>query len=107
VVFVAMVIVGVSAAQIVWALFPGEESAPWIPIIGLGTFGSILGGLLFANALLHQSSMTALVAHPVGLVGSAVGTVAFVGAAQLMRRGLKRGSPFSPSPGLADLSLGL
>ena len=83
-VFVAMVIVGVSAAQIVWALFPGEKSAPWISIIGLGTFGSILGGLLFANALLHQPSLTP---HPVELVGSAVGTVAFVGAAQLVRRG--------------------
>ncbi len=82
-----MVIVGVSAAQIVWALFPGEKSAPWVSIIGFGTFGSILGGLLFANALLHPSSMTALVPHPLELFGSAVGTVAFVGAAQLVRRG--------------------
>ena len=84
-VFVAMVIVAVSAAQVVWALFPVDKPAPWASTIGLGPFGCILGGIVFASALLHQSSIPALVPHPLGLRGSAVGTVVFVGA-QLARR---------------------
>lgn len=86
VVFVAMVIVGVSAGQIVWALFPVDTSACWKSIITLRTFGSILGGILVANALVHPSGVTALAPHPIGLLGSTLGTVAFVGVALLARR---------------------
>lgn len=54
------------------ALTPGKVNEGWLPAIGLGVAGSVLGGLPFGEG-------------PAGFVGSVVGAVALVYALEWWR----------------------
>ncbi len=84
-VYLAMVIVGISAAQLVWAVLPIERSAQWTSVLALGTLGAVVGGVLVRNILQHANS-SAVDFHPLSLVGSVLGTVALVSVQHLTRR---------------------
>ena len=56
---------GAIAGGIAKALMPGKVSDGWLPAIGIGIAGSIVGGLPFGEG-------------PAGVVGSVLGAVALV-----------------------------
>lgn len=62
---ISWAIFGAIAGGIAKALMPGKVRDGWVPAIGIGIAGSIIGGLPFG-------------AGPAGLVGSVVGAVALV-----------------------------
>lgn len=63
---------GAVAGGIAKALMPGKVEDGWLPAIGLGVAGSILGGLPFGEG-------------PAGLVGSVIGAVALVYGLEMWR----------------------
>lgn len=55
------------------ALLPGRVSDGWLPAIGLGIAGSIVGGLPFGSG-------------PAGIVGSVIGAVVLIVALEQWRK---------------------
>jgi uncharacterized membrane protein YeaQ/YmgE (transglycosylase-associated protein family) len=53
---------GCLAGGIAARLYPGEKPLGWLPTIGLGVVGSVVGGVPFGEG-------------PAGLVGSVIGSV--------------------------------
>lgn len=62
---ISWVVFGAIAGGIAKALMPGKISDGWVPAIGLGIAGSIIGGMPFGQG-------------PAGVVGSVLGAVALV-----------------------------
>ena len=62
---ISWVVFGAIAGGIAKALMPGKVNDGWVPAIGLGIAGSIVGGLPFGQG-------------PAGIVGSVLGAVALV-----------------------------
>jgi uncharacterized membrane protein YeaQ/YmgE (transglycosylase-associated protein family) len=83
---ISMVVVGLSAAQLVWALLPALRPTGWQSVVLLGVVGSLAGGFLTIQ-FLHQASRGTGAVHPMGLFGSILGTVALVSLSQLPRGG--------------------
>lgn len=83
--FISMVVVGLSAAQLVWAFLPGPKPSGWKSVVLLGVLGSLVGGFLMTELVQHGRASEAL--HPMGLFGSILGTVALVSLGQLPRSG--------------------
>jgi uncharacterized membrane protein YeaQ/YmgE (transglycosylase-associated protein family) len=84
--FISMVVVGLSAAQLVWALLPAPKPTGWKSVVLLGIGGSLAGGLLMSQFLQGPSTGSGAL-HPMGLFGSILGTVALVSLSQLPRGG--------------------
>lgn len=80
--FISMVVVGLSAAQLVWALLPAPKPTGWQSVVLLGIGGSLAGGLLMGQFLQGSGTL-----NPMGLFGSILGTVALVSLTQLPRGG--------------------
>jgi uncharacterized membrane protein YeaQ/YmgE (transglycosylase-associated protein family) len=83
---ISMIVVGISAGQLFWALLPAAKSTGWPAVLGLGVLGSLVGGYLMSK-LLHGTQGATAEFHPMGLIGSIVGTAVLVALAQLPRRG--------------------
>ena len=82
--YVSMVVVGLSAGQVVWALMPESTAVGWMSVVFLGVLGALLGGLL-TGLVVHGASASGAF-HPLGLIGSMTGTLALVSAFYLVRR---------------------
>jgi uncharacterized membrane protein YeaQ/YmgE (transglycosylase-associated protein family) len=81
---VSMVVIGLSAGQVVWALLPAGRFPGWPSVIGLGVVGSVTGGTVMTH-LLHGLGVQAADFHALGLIGSMAGTAAFVSITHLHR----------------------
>jgi uncharacterized membrane protein YeaQ/YmgE (transglycosylase-associated protein family) len=77
-----MIVIGMSAGQLVWALLPTAKVTGWPLVIGLGVAGSFIGGMLM-SVLLHGMRGETAHFHSLGLVGSIAGTAALVGFVHL------------------------
>jgi uncharacterized membrane protein YeaQ/YmgE (transglycosylase-associated protein family) len=62
---ISWAIFGAIVGGVAKALMPGKVRDGWVPAIGIGIAGSIIGGLPFGEG-------------PAGLVGSVIGAVALV-----------------------------
>lgn len=83
--YVSMVVVGLSAAQVVWALMPETTSVGWMSVVFLGVLGALVGGLV-TGFIVHGATASGASFHSLGLVGSMTGTLALVSAFYLVRR---------------------
>jgi uncharacterized membrane protein YeaQ/YmgE (transglycosylase-associated protein family) len=81
---ISMVVIGLSAGQVVWALLPAGRFPGWPSVIGLGVAGSVAGGMVMSH-LLHGLGLHAADFHALGLFGSMAGTAAFVSITYLHR----------------------
>jgi uncharacterized membrane protein YeaQ/YmgE (transglycosylase-associated protein family) len=83
--FVSMVVVGLSAGQIAWAILPESAAMGWVSVVLLGVFGALVGGLTI-GALLHDGRGNPTYFPPVGVFASVAGTLAVLGLFHLLRR---------------------
>lgn len=83
--YVSMVVVGLSAGQVVWALMPETASMGWMSVLSLGALGGLLGGLVM-GFVVHAVPGNGAYLLPLGLVGSLTGTLAVLCGFYLMRR---------------------
>lgn len=60
---IVWLVFGAVVGGIAKAVYPGKSPHGWLPTIGLGVIGSIVGGLPFGH-------------HPAGLVFSVLGAIA-------------------------------
>lgn len=79
--YVSMLVVGLSAGQIAWAVLPETKAVGWMSVVLLGVLGAVVGGLGIGLLRGTPSSF-----HPVGVVGSVAGTLVLVGLCHLVRR---------------------
>ena len=70
---VGMILIGLIAGFIARAIVPGRDAMSVFATIVLGVAGSFIGGLL-ADVFLHNDAQDKGI-HPVGLIGSVVGSV--------------------------------
>ncbi len=82
---VSMMVVGLSAGQVVWAFMPETTSVGWMSVVSLGVLGALVGGFLM-GFLMHPIHGSGAYFHPLGLVGSVTGTLVVVSGFYLMRR---------------------
>jgi uncharacterized membrane protein YeaQ/YmgE (transglycosylase-associated protein family) len=76
--FVLMVVVGLSAGQLVWALMPETQSVGWLSVCLLGVLGSLAGGLLMSSSARYEL-------FPRGIIGSMSGTMLLLAALHFVR----------------------
>jgi uncharacterized membrane protein YeaQ/YmgE (transglycosylase-associated protein family) len=76
--FVLMVVVGLSAAQLFWAMMPETQSIGWLSVCVLGVVGSLAGGLLVSSIVRYEL-------FPRGILGSMTGTLLLLGALHVVR----------------------
>lgn len=69
---VSWCVFGAIAGGIAKALMPGKVQAGWVPTIGIGIAGSVIGGLPFGEG-------------PAGLVGSVLGAILLVYGLEMWR----------------------
>ena len=82
--YVSMLVVGLSAGQIAWAVLPETKAMGWMSVVFLGVLGAVLGGLGI-GLLLNDGRATPSYFHPVGSAGSVAGTLMLVGLCHLVR----------------------
>lgn len=82
----SMIVIGLSAGQVVWAVLPGSRFSGWPSVIGLGVVGSVTGGILM-SLLLHGTGALTADLRALGLIGSMAGTAAFVSLTHFSRIG--------------------
>jgi uncharacterized membrane protein YeaQ/YmgE (transglycosylase-associated protein family) len=76
--FILMVVVGLTAGQLIWALMPETQSIGWVSVCVFGVLGSLAGGVLMSFVVNHEL-------FPTRFVGSMTGTLVLLAVLHVVR----------------------